>query len=135
MRVAQARTLFEAARVAHLATVDEQGLPHLVPVVFAMRGDTVVFAVDHKPKRTTNLRRLRNIEATGRVSLLVDHYDEDWTRLWWVRADGTARILHDDDRTEPVRWLVAKYDQYTGRPPAGPVVRIDVTTWRGWAGK
>jgi PPOX class probable F420-dependent enzyme len=127
--------LFEAARVARLATVDEQGLPHLVPVVFAMRGDTVVFAVDHKPKRTTNLRRLRNIEATGRASLLVDHYDEDWTQLWWVRADGTARVLHDDDRAEPVRWLVAKYDQYTDRPPAGPVVRIDVTTWRGWAGK
>lgn len=135
MRRAEARALFEAARVARLATVDEQGLPHLVPVVFAMRGDTVVFAVDHKPKRTTNLRRLRNIEATGRVSLLVDHYDEDWTRLWWVRADGTARVLSDDDRDEPVGWLVAKYDQYTGRPPAGPVVRIDVTTWRGWAGK
>jgi PPOX class probable F420-dependent enzyme len=134
VRLAQARALFEAARVARLATVDEHGLPHLVPVVFAVRGDAVVFAVDHKPKRTTNLRRLRNIEATGRVSLLVDHYDEDWTRLWWVRADGTARVLRGDDRAEPVRWLVAKYDQYTGRPPEGPVVWIDVTTWRGWAG-
>jgi PPOX class probable F420-dependent enzyme len=126
--------LFGTARVARLATVDEQGLPHLVPVVFATRGDIVVFATDHKPKRTTNLRRLRNIEATGHVSLLADHYDEDWSRLWWVRADGTARILHGDDRTEPLSWLVAKYAQYTDRPPEGPVVRIDVTTWRGWTG-
>jgi PPOX class probable F420-dependent enzyme len=133
MRLDRARTLFTAARVAHLATADEQGRPHLVPVVFAVRDEVVVFGVDHKPKRTTELRRLRNIEANGQVCLLVDHYDEDWSRLWWVRADGTARVLRGEDRAEPVRWLAAKYPQYADRPPDGPVVRIDVTAWRGWA--
>jgi len=128
-----ARSLFGAARVAHLATADGQGTPHLVPVVFALHGDVAAIAVDHKPKRSTDLKRLRNIEANPRVSLLADHYDEDWTRLWWVRVDGHARILTGDDRAEPVSWLVAKYPQYASRPPAGPVIHIAITTWRGWA--
>lgn len=127
------RSWLGAARVARLATADGQGVPHLVPVVFALRGDVVVIAVDHKPKRTTNLKRLRNIEANNRVSLLADHYDEDWTQLWWVRVDGTARVLHGDERTEPLRWLTDKYPQYADRPPDGPVIHIDVTAWHGWA--
>jgi PPOX class probable F420-dependent enzyme len=135
--VAQARARAAQARVARLATVDASGRPHLVPVTFAVHGDTLVTAVDHKPKRTGELRRLRNIEANDRVSVLVDHYDdEDWTRLWWVRADGTARVLgvedHAEDRTEPVGWLVAKYPQYRDHPPAGPVIAIEVDVWRGW---
>jgi len=89
-----------------------------------------VIAVDHKPKRTNDLQRLRNIEANPRVSLLADEYTEDWTRLWWVRADGTARVLRGG---EPPAELVAKYPQYANRPPAGPVIHVAVASWRGWA--
>jgi PPOX class probable F420-dependent enzyme len=129
----RARSLFGAARVARLATVDERGQPHLVPVVFALQGSVVVLAVDHKPKQSTDLKRLRNIRANPRVSLLADHYDENWTQLWWVRADGDAHVLTGPAAAEPVEWLIAKYRQYLAQPPAGPVVRIEVTTWRGWA--
>lgn len=124
---------FAGARVARLATIGEGGQPHLVPITFALRGNVIVTAVDHKPKRSTDLRRLRNIEADPRVSVLVDHYDEDWSLLWWIRADGRARILRGADRAEPVRWLVAKYDQYRERPPEGPVIRIEVRDWRAWS--
>ncbi len=128
--VAQARSRFAAARVARLATADAGGTPHLVPVTFALRGDTVVLAVDHKPKRTTELKRLRNIEANPRVTLLADHYAEDWALLWWVRVDGTARVVREGG---PVGELVAKYPQYAARPPAGPVILVAITSWRGWA--
>lgn len=129
----RARSLFGAARVARLATVDEQGQPHLVPVVFAVQGTVVVLAVDRKPKQGNDLRRLRNIRANPRVSLLADHYDENWSRLWWVRADGVATIRTGADATEPLDWLTAKYHQYLAHPPPGPVIWIDVVTWRGWA--
>ncbi|PRX44972.1 PPOX class probable F420-dependent enzyme [Prauserella shujinwangii] len=130
----QARLRFASARVARLATAGADGLPHLVPVTFALEGDAIVFAVDHKPKSTTELRRLRNIEANPAVSFLVDHYDEDWTRLWWVRADGKATIVSGSaGRDAPIRALREKYVQYTREPPGGPVVRTDVTTWRGWS--
>ncbi|MQY18819.1 TIGR03668 family PPOX class F420-dependent oxidoreductase [Nocardia macrotermitis] len=129
---------FRDARVARLATVSEDGQPHVVPVTFALNLETptptAVFAIDHKPKTTTNLRRLRNIAATERISLLADEYSEDWTHLWWVRLDGTARILSEPpDRTEPVTWLTAKYPQYQENPPQGPVIRITVYTVSGWA--
>jgi PPOX class probable F420-dependent enzyme len=130
---ASARSWFAAARVARLATVSADGAPHLVPVTFALHGDTVAIAVDHKPKRTTRLRRLRNIEANPRVSLLADHYTDDWDQLWWVRADGTARVLPSCD--DQVGWLAAKYSQYADRPPTGPVILVDVTAWRGWSAR
>ena len=84
----RARGLFGAAEVARLATVAADGAPHLVPVCFALAGDVVYSAVDGKPKRTPDLARLANIAAEPRVALLADHYEEDWTRLWWVRVDG-----------------------------------------------
>jgi PPOX class probable F420-dependent enzyme len=129
---------FRAARVARLATVSENGQPHLVPVTFALSPEpgppVAVFAIDHKPKTTTNLRRLRNIAATERVSLLADEYSEDWTRLWWVRLDGAARILTEPAaRAAPIAWLTAKYPQYQDNPPQGPAVRIAVGTVTGWA--
>jgi len=135
LEVAEARRRFAAARVARLATVGADGRPHLVPVTFAVAGDVIVTAVDHKPKRTTALRRLANIAANPRVSLLVDEYSEDWTSLWWVRADGPARVVEaGPDRATAAARLVAKYDQYRARPPAGPAIVIEVRRWRGWAG-
>ncbi|WP_290051093.1 TIGR03668 family PPOX class F420-dependent oxidoreductase [Amycolatopsis solani] len=128
----EARSRFAAARVARLATVSAAGVPHLVPVTFAVRGESVVFAVDHKPKSTTSLRRLRNIAENPAVCFLADGYDEDWSRLWWARADGTARVLPPG--AEPVSWLVAKYAQYRERPPEHAVVVTSVHTWRGWTG-
>nr|WP_211241437.1 TIGR03668 family PPOX class F420-dependent oxidoreductase [Pseudonocardia spinosispora] len=129
-----ARARFTASRHAYLATVDGAGQPHLVPVTFAVDGGTVLIAIDHKPKRSTDLKRLRNIEANERVSLLVDEYDDDWSKLWWVRADGTARVLTEPaDRSGPLRLLAAKYPIYADRVPSGPVISIDIRAWTGWA--
>ncbi|MFI0419873.1 TIGR03668 family PPOX class F420-dependent oxidoreductase [Spongiactinospora sp. 9N601] len=129
----RARELFAAARVARLATVRPDGSPRLVPVTFAVRGDLVVTAVDHKPKTTTALRRLTDIEARPRVCLLADHYDDgDWTRLWWARADGHARVAHDG--APETEWLAEKYPQYRDHPPRGPAVLITVDHWSGWPG-
>ncbi|WP_343243475.1 TIGR03668 family PPOX class F420-dependent oxidoreductase [Streptomyces sp. SID8499] len=167
MDAEQARRRFTAARVARLATVDPAGRPRLVPVVFAAYGPEaldgtgapdgipygpdaprgadaapygLVTAVDHKPKRTTRLARLADIEATPAVCLLVDSYDEDWDRLWWARADGTARIVPPDAPDPAVRArhsaalarLRDKYPQYRAALPGGPVVDIAVHRWSGW---
>src|SRR5690242_12438701 len=93
----EARERFAAARVARLATADAGGRPHLVPIVFAVAGDEVFSAVDAKPKRTANLKRLANVRANPHVALLADHYDDDWSELWWARADGRARVLERDE--------------------------------------
>ncbi len=138
MEAAQARARLFDCRVARLATADAAGRPHLVAVTFAMAGDLIYTAVDHKPKTTRDLRRLRNIRENPQVSVLADHYEEDWGRLWWVRADGRARVL--DDAGEPaeemrraaVLLLVRRYDQYRARPPEGPVIAIAVERWSGW---
>lgn len=136
MRLAaeDARARFAAARVARLATVSAGGIPHLVPVTFALHGELLAFAVDHKPKTSTALRRLRNIAENPQVSVLVDAYTEDWDALWWARADGVATILPSDDpqARAAVGWLCGKYEQYRERPPGGPVVLVDVRRWSGW---
>jgi PPOX class probable F420-dependent enzyme len=130
----QARRRFAEARVARLATVTAEGHPHLVPVVFALAGPTVVIAIDHKPKARRDVRRLANIAANPAVSLLADHYDEDWSTLWWIRADGTARVVDDPAAMRaPIDALVAKYPQYAAIRPAGPVISVHVGQWRGWA--
>lgn len=135
MDVEQARERFAEARVARLATVRTSGAPHLVPVTFAVVDDrTVVTAVDHKPKRSADLVRLANIEAEPQVSLLADHYEEDWTRLWWVRVDGHARVVRSGpERAAAIRALVDRYAQYHSREPEGPAVVIQVDRWTGWA--
>lgn len=137
---AQARELFTAARVARLATVTPDGRPHLVPVTAAVVDDgsrgAVCFAVDNKPKRTRQLRRLTNIATHPEVAFLADHYDDDWSRLWWVRADGTAQILDDPAHARhrtAIAALQAKYAQYREAAPDGPVVWTAVTRWSGWA--
>jgi PPOX class probable F420-dependent enzyme len=132
----EARERFAAERVARLATVGQDGAPRLVPITFAVAGDTVVHAVDHKPKRTTALRRLADVAAEPRVALLADAYDDaEWSRLWWVRADGRGRVLEpgDEEARRAVALLAERYAQYRERPPAGPVVVVDVERWSGWA--
>jgi PPOX class probable F420-dependent enzyme len=128
----QARERFAAARVAHLATVSADGALHLVPIVFVLLGETVYSVVDEKPKRTTELLRLQNVRANPRVALLVDHYEEDWRRLWWVRADGTARVLEPAE-PEARSALEALAERYPQQRPAGAVLAVDVERWRGWS--
>jgi PPOX class probable F420-dependent enzyme len=132
------RRLVEDARVARLATVDADGRPHLVPVCFVLSddaaGDRVYIAVDHKPKRGTDLRRTANLRATGHACLLVDRYDEDWSQLWWVRLDGSGSELHDlGEASRAIDALAAKYPQYRADRPNGPVLRIDIEAYRGWS--
>lgn len=129
------RQRFEAARVLRLSTANAQGEPHLVPATFAVIGDRIGIAVDHKPKRHSNLKRLRNIQENPAVSLLVDHFDEDWEQLWWVRVDGRARVLENADAGELVQALLSKYDQYRERRPNGPVIEIEVNRWSGWVAR
>ena len=108
--------------------------PHLVPVTFALLGRQVAIGIDQKPKSTRDLRRLRNIAENPRVSLLWDLYDEDWTRLWWVRGDGDADVTHEGTAWQgAVEALGAKYWQYREDPPEGPAIVITVSSWSGWA--
>jgi PPOX class probable F420-dependent enzyme len=132
----EARRMFAAARVGRLATVTAHGAPHVVPVVFALVDDVAYTAVDGKPKTTLSLQRLANIAATGRASLLVDEYHDDWSGLWWVRFDGSAQILSVDtfEAGIAVEALTGKYPQYFSQPPPGPVIAIRLTRWRWWQG-
>ena len=128
----EARRRFAEARVARLATITPDGRPHLVPIVFALRGDTVYSAVDDKPKRTTELARLANVAAHPRASVLVDHYEEDWSALWWVRGDGLARVLKPD-RPEAQDAIALLKDRYPQQQVTGAVLALDVERWSGWA--
>ncbi len=135
MDIAPLMDKLDGERVARLATADPTGVPHVVPICFGIEGDTLYFAIDQKPKSGRPLRRLLNIEANPRVSVLFDHYEEDWSRLWWVRFDGLARVLEagaEADRALDV--LVRRYPQYRSAPPPGPVVAIDVTGHSQWTG-
>ena len=129
-----ARRRLSEARVGRLATITPAGRPHTVPCCFALDGDRIVSAVDAKPKSTLALARLANLRAHPEVALLVDHYEEDWAALWWVRADGAAAIIDDPaEMTGPLRLLAGRYRQYQASPPAGPVIAIAVTRWTGWS--
>jgi PPOX class probable F420-dependent enzyme len=134
------RERFRTARVARLATADRDGRPHVVPIVFVATGDTLFTVVDRKPKADSRhsgarLRRLDNIRANPSVSVLVDHYADDWERLWWARADGTARLVDATatEAAEPMRALIRRYPQYRAEPPPGPMIAIVVQRWSGWA--
>ena len=102
--------------------------------MFALAGETLYSAVDAKPKRSRVLRRMENARERPDVTVLVDHYDDDWERLWWVRLRGRARILDGGDEAERAIALLAdKYDQYRRERPGLPVLAVDVVEWRGWA--
>jgi PPOX class probable F420-dependent enzyme len=130
-----ARSRVAAARVARLATRTPTGRMDLVPITFALVADRLVTAVDHKPKTTTQLKRLDNIRANPEVSILVDRYDdEDWTELWWVRLRGLATVVASgDERAAGLAALVAKYPQYRRQPPAGDVILVDLVGWQWWS--
>lgn len=131
---AEARRRLAAARVARLATASANGRPHIVPVTFAADGDRIYTAVDHKPKSTANLRRLRNIAENPQVSVLADHYSDDWDELWWARADGRAALLGDEaGMAAPLALLTARYPQYRESRPSGPVIAITVDHWTAWS--
>ncbi|TML11074.1 MAG: TIGR03668 family PPOX class F420-dependent oxidoreductase [Actinobacteria bacterium] len=120
--------------VARLATVGASGEIDLVPITFALSGSSLVTAVDHKPKRSRRLRRLDNIARDPRVTVLVDHYDDDWSKLWWARLRGRAFVVSHGPRFDgAIAQLVAKYPQHYGsQPPQGPVIAIDITEVRTW---
>ena len=125
------RQYLRAAERAFLATTGDDLRPHIVPVVFALTDDELVIAIDQKPKTTTHLRRLRNLAWNPRVAVLCDRYDADWSRLWWVRADGVARV--DEKNPAAVESLAAKYPQYRLDPPRGPVITVTIDGWSGWS--
>lgn len=128
------RARVEEAPVARLATVDPAGRPHLVPIVFAVEGDVLYSAVDAKRKRGRRLQRLANIRANPLVSVLVDHYEEDWSRLWWVRIRGAARVLEKGPALEiGLSLLARKYPQYIEDAPEGPVIEVTAEEWLGWS--
>jgi len=125
-----------AARLARLATRDVSGRLHLVPICFALDGDTLYTAVDAKPKRSRKLRRLENVRADPDVCILVDHYEEDWSQLWWIRLRGRARVLDEGpERERAVGLLKAKYEQYRGDPLGGPVIGVEIDEWHNWTAR
>lgn len=132
----EARRRFAASPVATLATATPDGVPHAVPIVFAVgfgdEGDTIYHGVDAKPKRHHRLRRLANLRANPRAAVLVDHYDDDWSALWWVRAEGTAREV-DPDGPEGRRALGLLRRRFPGYELRGALLGIDVTRWSGWS--
>ncbi|OBG14052.1 PPOX class F420-dependent oxidoreductase [Mycolicibacterium celeriflavum] len=128
-----AEAMFAESPVAMLATVGPESAPHVVPVVFAVHRDVVYTAVDAKRKSTHRLRRLANIEANPQVSMLVDHYDDDWTKLWWVRVDGRAEIHYSgEEMATGYALLRRKYPQYQRLELAGPVVTVDIERLSSW---
>jgi len=134
VETAELRRRFASSPVARLSTVRPDGGPHAVPIVFALVDDTVFSAVDAKPKRSTDLQRLANVRADPRCALLVDRYEDDWRRLWWVRADGTGEVLAAPPAEHPgIRALVRRFPQYRDEPPAGPLLVVTVQRWTGWA--
>jgi PPOX class probable F420-dependent enzyme len=123
-----------SARVARLATTDADGRPHLVPIVFAIDGDTVYTRVDRKPKRSRTLRRIENARARPDVTILVDHYEDDWSQLWWIRLRGRARVLDSgEERDRALHLLAEKYQQYKDEPLEGPVLAVDIVETRSWS--
>ena len=128
------RSRLAESRVGRLATVTPEGRPHVVPCCFVLDGDVVFTAIDDvKAKSTLALRRLDNLAAHPEAALLVDHYDDDWATLWWIRVDGSGRVVEDDEvRARALDLLGAKYPQYAERPPPGAVIAIDVTAWHAW---
>ena len=127
----------ERRRVAHLATADGTGQPHVLPICFALAGGAIYTAIDEKPKRVnaSSLRRVRNILADPRVSLVWDHYEEDWTRLAWLQVRGTAALVEaPDEREAALAALRQRYPQYRVMDlEPRPLIRITPLNVRSWS--
>jgi PPOX class probable F420-dependent enzyme len=135
MKQEEALARASSARVARMATVDRRGGPHVMPVTFVLDGRVLYWAVDDKRKRSADIKRLDNIRASAAVQLVVDHFEEDWTRLWWVRLTGRGRILEEgNERRHALALLSSKYEQYEAHPPRGPVVAVDIDAVSAWEG-
>jgi PPOX class probable F420-dependent enzyme len=133
---ARCRAHLSSARVGRLATVRPDGRPHVVVCCFAVEGDRLWTAVDEKPKSGVPLQRLENVRANPQASLLVDHYEEDWERLWWVRVDGAAAVLDKGNEEErAIALLTARYPQYARARPGGPVIAIAIERITGWSAR
>lgn len=131
---AEALSLLEGSRVGRLASIRPDGSPHIVVVTFAMADEAVVTMIDHKPKTTTRLQRLANIERDPRVALLIDEWSEDWSRLRWARFDGRAEVHEQGRLWEAAREALSlKYGQYRDRPPGGPAIVITIEDITGWS--
>lgn len=135
MRTEEARRRFAEARVARLATASGDGQPHLIPIVFVLAGEQIYSVVDAKPKRTGALRRLANVRENPSVALLVDHYDEDWDMLWWVRADGRGRVLDPGTDEEARHAITLLTERYPQQRATGAVLAVDVERWSGWSAR
>jgi PPOX class probable F420-dependent enzyme len=134
MEMEEMRRRVAEARVGRLATIDPDGGPNLVPFVFALERDTLYSSVDEKPKRTRQLQRLENLRRDPRFTVLVDHYEEDWPAVWWVRLKGRGRVIAEGaERDRALVLLGEKYRQYDSEAPQGAVIALDVEEWRGWA--
>ena len=134
---AEALSRVRLARVGRMATITHEGRPHVVPFVFVLMGEDpdlhAYWVVDRKPKRSRFLRRVENVKANAAVEFVVDGYDEDWDRLWWVRVSGTGRVVRSrTERAKAMAALRAKYPQYAATPQPGPVVGIDIERISGW---
>ena len=106
----------------------------MVPFCFVLDGDRLYTSVDHKPKEGRRLRRVENMLRDPRTTVLVDHYEEDWPRVWWVRVRGSGRVVEEDAERDRANTLLRqKYPQYAEDPPPGPVLAIEVEEWRGWS--
>jgi PPOX class probable F420-dependent enzyme len=137
---ASERRFLEQRRIAHLATADRSGEPHLVPVCFALTGATLYITIDEKPKRRGGLKRLRNIAENPSVAVTADHYDEDWTKLGWVMLRGRAEILTQGaEHDEAQELLRERYPQLRAMAIAElPVIALRiarVTSWGRLAGQ
>jgi PPOX class probable F420-dependent enzyme len=130
----QMRSRVAEARAARVGTVDERGRTHLVPIVFVIDGDTLYSATAAGPRL---VKRLRNLQRDPRVAILVDAYDEDWSKVWWVRMRGHGRSIEDGpERDHALRLLWERYPQFRSIPPseaAGPVMAVDIEEWSGWS--
>jgi len=130
------RAFLEQQRVGHLATVSRGGEPHVVPICYAVADDTIYTPIDEKPKQPgRTLRRVRNIEETGRAALVVDRYDEDWTRLGWVLLRGRAELLApgSPEQARAVELLRQRYPQYRRmRLETQPVIALRIERVSVW---
>jgi PPOX class probable F420-dependent enzyme len=127
-----AQQLLAEARVARLGYVDEDDHPRVLPVTFAVAAGSVWSAIDEKPKRSAEPARLRHLRRRPEAALLVDLYDDDWSRLAWVQLLGTVDVLSADSAPEAMKALARKYVPYAERTPPGPLLRLSVDRTRQW---